>query len=180
MRLTFTAGGPVRATRETGRADRERLEELARDANAGDVIEIDLSQVDALTISYADELVGLFLAGRVGGEQDDLGVVIRGGNSDVRETVEAVLQRRSIGAIYVDEFGRALALGGPSWFAQTVAHTQELKVFRAADLAERLELSPQAANGRLKQLSASGAVLRERTVPEGGGKEFEYRAAVAS
>lgn len=177
MHLNFKIDGPVVMTRERGRADRERLEALAIEATAGVVIVIDLSAVKAMTVSYADELIGRFLSSRAVGDQDDRGVIIRGGNDDVRETLEAVLDRRGVGAIYIDGRGRSFALGGPAWFAGTVAQAQDLGVFRAAQLAERLDLSPQAANGRLKQLSAAGAVLRERVVPDGGGKEFEYRIA---
>lgn len=180
MNLKFQVQGPVAMTRERGRADRERLEALAIEAAAGDVIVVDLSSVDAMTVSYADELIGRFLSSRAGGDQDDRGVIIRGSNDDVRETLEAILDRRGVGAIYIDDRGRSLALGGPAWFAKTVAQARDLGVFRAAQLAERLEVSPQAANGRLKQLSAAGAVLRERVVPDGGGKEFEYRVATVA
>lgn len=44
--------------------------------------------------------------------------------------------------------------------------------------ANRLRISPQAANNRLKVLVSSGAVARERIVPAGGGKEFSYRVAI--
>lgn len=177
MHLSLKIEERVVMTRERGRADRERLEAMTMEAAAGAVIVIDLSAVEAMTVSYADELIGRFLSSRTGGDQDDRGVIIRGSNDDVRETLEAVLDRRGVGAIYVDARGRTLALGGPAWFAKTVAQAQDLGVFRAAQLAERLDVSPQAANGRLRQLSAAGAVLRERVVPDGGGKEFEYRIA---
>lgn len=180
MNLNFSVRGRVAMTRERGRADRERLEALAVETAAGDVIVVDLSSVEAMTVSYADELIGRFLSSRAGGDQDDRGVIIRGSNDDVRETLEAILDRRGVGAIYIDDRGRLLALGGPAWFAKTVAQARDLGVFRAAQLAERLDVSPQAANGRLKQLSAAGAVLRERVVPDGGGKEFEYRVATVA
>jgi predicted transcriptional regulator len=62
--------------------------------------------------------------------------------------------------------------------AETVKRAVELESFRAAELAEALGLSAQAVNNRLKAAQTAGAVTRERVVPEGGGKEFLYRAAI--
>ena len=45
-----------------------------------------------------------------------------------------------------------------------------------AEEAKRLTQLKQE-NGRLKKLSTAGAVVRSRVVPEGGGKEYEYRLA---
>ncbi len=175
--LRFPVQGPVAATRERGREVRERLEDLLRSAAVGEVIEIDLTAVEAMTVSFADELIGRLMTARQAGEFEGQAVVIRGKGEDVRETVQAVLERRRSGALYRDQAAGAVKpLAGPPWFSETVAEAQRLRTFSALDLAKGLELSPQAANNRLKQLSASGAVIRERTVPAGGGKEYEYRA----
>lgn len=61
---------------------------------------------------------------------------------------------------------------------ETLEASQRLGEFRASDLADALDVSPQAANNRLRQLVASGVVARRRVVPEGGGKEFQYRLRV--
>jgi hypothetical protein len=177
MKLKFVVDQEVAVTRERGRAAREQLDARAAEMAPGDVLEIDLTPVKAMTISFADEFVGRFIASRAGGDQDDRGIIIIGNGPDIRETLDAVLERRGVGALYLDEHGQPIALGGPAWFAQTVAEARDLRIFRASQLAERLALTPQAANGRLRKLSAAGAVLRQRVVPEGGGKEFEYRVA---
>lgn len=171
--------GPVGATRQRGQEWRQRLEELVRSSSPGDLVEVDLTALEAMSVSFADELIGRFLADRLTGDFQDRAVVIVGGSEDVRETLEAVLERRDAGALYRDGAGKVEALAGPTWFRETVEQANDLRVFRAHDLAERLNKSPQAVNNRLKQLAASGAVLRERGVPEGGGKEFTYRAATA-
>lgn len=176
--------GPFVATRETGRRERERLDREAGQIAAGDVLVIDLTGVEAMTISFADEFFGRFIASRAGSELDDRGVVIDGpdgaSGDELQETLEAVLDRRGIGVLWRDPHGAVTVIGGPAWFAPTFEHAQDLRVFRVMQLAERLDLSPQATNGRLKKLSAAGAVLRERIVPDGGGKEFEYRVATAT
>jgi hypothetical protein len=179
-RYRLEVEGPVGATRQRGQEWRQRLEQLLRQSAPGDLVEIDLTGLEAMTVSFADELIGRFLADRLTGDFQDRAVVVVGDSDDVRETLEAVLERRDTGALY--RSGRRGALepiAGPAWFRETVEQANQLRVFRAHDLAERLHKSPQAVNNRLKQLAASGAVLRERAVPQGGGKEFTYRAATA-
>jgi len=184
MSLRFVVPGQFVATRETGRRERERLDQVAGQVAAGELLEIDLTGVEAMTISFADEFFGRFIASRAGSEIDEVGVVIDGpggaSGADLQETLEAVLDRRGIGVLWRDPEGDVTAIGGPAWFAPTFEQALDLKVFRATQLAERLDLSPQATNGRLKKLSAAGAVLRERIVPDGGGKEFAYRVATAA
>ena len=181
MTLRFAVDLEVASTRELGRIWRERLDEFAAGIQPGDVLEIDLMSVKAMTISFADECIGRFIASRVGGDQEDRGLIIHGPRGaagvDLRETLDAVLSRRGAGVLYIDEHRREVAIGGPAWFSATFEEARTLNVFRVTDLASRLDLSPQATNGRLKKLSAAGAVLRERVVPDGGGKEFEYRVA---
>ena len=179
--LRFPVQGPVMSTRERGREVRQRLEDLLRSAPVGEVVEIDLTAVEAMTVSFADELIGRLMTDRAAGEFQGQAIVIVGKGEDVRETVEAVLERRHTGALYRDQRAGAVeTLAGPPWFRRTVAEAQRLGRFSAMDLARQLDLTPQAANNRLKQLSASGAVVRERTVPAGGGKEFEYRTALGA
>lgn len=175
---SFRVPGPVGATRERGRELREQLEAMLRQAQPGDVVEIDLSEPEALSVSFTDELVGRLLAARASGDFDDRALVIVGTSDDTRETVEAVLARRNVPGIYRDEHtGKLVALGGAPWFAETLHEAQGLRTFRAAELGNRLGLTAQAANNRLRALTTSGAVVRERITPDRGGKEFEYRIA---
>jgi predicted transcriptional regulator len=80
--------------------------------------------------------------------------------------------------VNIDADGHPEILGGPGWLPETLSAAVELRSFSAAELAERLSLTPQAANNRLSGLVATGGVVRERIVPEGGGKEFGYRVAI--
>jgi len=133
--------------------------------------------MEAMTVSFADELVGRVLAARSTGEWPDRLITLIIDSEDIRETVEAVLERRHLVALYREPgSNRYSALAAPSWYEATLELVREMKVFRAADLAARLKVTAQAANGRLQQLLSSGAVTRERLSPERGGKEFEYRS----
>lgn len=174
----FKVPGPVGATRERGRELREKLEEMLRDALPGDIVEIDLTEPEAISVSFSDELVGRLLAARAAGDFEDRAVVIIGASDDTRETIEAVLARRGVPGIYRDDRShRIIALAGAPWFAETLIEAEGLHTFRAAELGIRLGLSAQAANNRLRALTTSGAVVRERITPDRGGKEFEYRIA---
>jgi hypothetical protein len=171
----------LRATRDHAREDRDEVERVLARADTGDVVEVDLTGVSVLTVSYADELLGRLIEDRMRGGRMDRALIVTGADPVVRETIEVVLGRRGVGVLYNDQsIGKIEAIAGPSWFASTVQETNSLRDFRAADLAERLDLTPQAANNRLKQLAASGAVLREQGAPAGGGKQFLYRAVTSA
>lgn len=166
------------ATRERGREVREEIEaELAR-LTAGDTLVLDFRGVDGITVSFGDETVAKLVLARAAGDLADRGLAIEGANEDVRETLETVLARRKMAAVVITEDGEPAALGEFAWLPETLKAALELQSFRATELAERLKITPQAANNRLRMLVASGAVARERTVPEGGGKEFGYRSAI--
>ena len=179
---TFKVPGPVGATRERGREFREKLEDLLRKANPGDIVEIDITEPEALSVSFSDELIGRLLAARAAGDFQDRAVIIVGASEDTRETIEAVLQRRNVPGVYRDSrTNQIVALAGASWFPETLRQASGLRAsFRATELGEKLGLSPQAANNRLRALTTSGALVRERITPDRGGKEFEYRVAFRS
>ena len=176
---TYRVLGPVGATRERGRVLREEVEALLRSAEPGDIVEIDLTAPEAVSVSFSDELVGRLLVSRAAGDFQDRAVVIVGSSDDTRETIEAVLQRRGVAGIYRDtRKGQLEALAGPAWFKETLKQAAGLRSFRATQLGERLGLTAQAANNRLRALTASGAIVRELVTPDRGGKEFEYRVAL--
>ncbi|MGH8987957.1 MAG: hypothetical protein ACRDXC_05070 [Acidimicrobiales bacterium] len=134
--------------------------------------------MEGITVSFGDECIAKLIVARSSGDFDDRGLVIEEMNVDIRETLEAVLARRKTAAVVLNEAGHPEILGEPTWMNETLSAALELRSFRASDLAARLGITPQAANNRLRNLVSSGAVARERTVPEGGGKEFSYQIVV--
>jgi hypothetical protein len=170
--------GVFLATRERGRRVREEIEqELERLQPRGSLV-ISFKGVEGITVSFGDECVAKLIVARSAGDFDDRGLVIEEMNADVRETLEAVLARRKTAAVVLNAAGKPEMLGEPAWVDETLAAALALRSFRANDLADRLRISPQAANNRLKVLVSSGAVARERIVPAGGGKEFSYEVVV--
>ena len=56
-----------------------------------------------------------------------------------------------------------------------MAGAAALGTFRVGDLAEKLGTTAPATNNRLRVLLQAGAVMRERSVPDHGGREFIYK-----
>lgn len=178
MRYSVVKWNAFLATRERGRRVREDIENNIARMPAGETFSMDFSGVEGITVSFGDECVAKLILDRDTSDHVDCGLVIEGANEDVHETLETVLRRRKLAAASLTGSGELEVLGGPSWLPETLNTALALRSFRAADLAERLGITPQAANNRLRLLVASGAVARERAVPDGGGKEFTYRIAV--
>lgn len=176
--VSFTVPGPVAATRHRAADVRRELDDAIRGSLAGDTIEIDLRDVEAMTVSFADELIGKLLSERMEGHWVDRRIIVSGQSDEVRETVEAALERRKVSGIYRDASGaHGHALAAPPWFEATLLAAQKLGVFRAVEIADLLNITPQAVNNRLQRLMVSGALARQTVAPDGGGKEFEYRAS---
>jgi uncharacterized protein DUF4325 len=178
MRYSINSWGPFLATRERGRRVREEIESELAQVASGEVLEIDFADVEGITVSFGDECIAKLILARESGDFVDRGLVIEGANEDVRETLETVLERRKLAAVSLTSAGEPEILGGPAWLPETFAKAMKLGAFSAAELAEALGISAQAANNRLRLLVASGAAARERAVPEGGGKEFSYKSVV--
>ncbi len=166
------------ATRERGRRVREEIEQQLARLSPGDSLVVSFKGVEGITVSFGDECIAKLIVARSAGDFDDRGLVVEGMNADVCETLEAVLSRRKMAAVVLNEAHEPEILGEPIWMNETLEAAMELRSFRANDLAARLRITPQAANNRLKNLVWSGAVARERTIPEGGGKEFSYEVVV--
>jgi hypothetical protein len=177
-RYEIAKWGNFLATRERGRQVRGEIEAKLSQISVAHTLALDFGGVDGLTVSFGDECVAKLVLGRAGGDFADRGLVIEGTNEDVRETLETVLARRKVAAVAISQAGKAEVLGEVGLLAETFKAALKLENFRASDLAAQLSITPQAANNRLRLLVASGAVVRERTVPEGGGKEFGYRTVI--
>lgn len=177
-RYEMGSQGAFLATRERGRRRREEIEEELRRLTAGDSLVVSFRGVEGITVSFGDECIAKLIVARSAGDFDDRGLLIEEMNDDVRETLEAALLRRKTAAAVLNNAGEPEMLGEPTWVNETLATALKLRSFRAGDLADRLHISPQAANNRLKVLVSSGAVARERIVPAGGGKEFSYRVTI--
>ncbi|WP_371783904.1 STAS-like domain-containing protein [Streptosporangium subroseum] len=172
--LSFPVGqkGPYLSTRSTARALREDLEKLIETSGDLAEVKIDFSQVEAMTISFADEFLGRFYSRMATGDFTVIVNLIGLNDEETRETVSICLERRDLVGVDADQHQ---LLGKAEMLADTYQVARELGRFRATELASRLKITPQNVNNRLKKLVAAGALLRQRVTDlERGGKEFGY------
>jgi hypothetical protein len=171
----YGSRGGVLVTREDAMRARHDLEHLLAGSalGPGTPLELDFSEVIAISVPFADEMLGQLLAGRLSGYYEDHPVIATNLSSEVAETVDLALRHRRLQLLALTE-GEARLLGADELLEQTLRAAFQAGQFRASQLAEQLALSPQAMNNRLKMLLRSGAVRRERTPTPRGGKEFSY------
>lgn len=91
--------------------------------------------------------------------------------SSNRLRFEAVLRHRDVIVVLRSDEGSEL-LTTDGHLRQS--YEQALGSFGALQFGERLDITPQNANNRLKRLHASGAVNRSRARVDRRGKEFLY------
>jgi hypothetical protein len=170
--------GEFPATRSKARDGRNTLEEMLAGKASIDLT-IDFTNVTAMTISFADEFLGKFLS-TFDATSQEVTVKVTGLNVENTEAVTICLERRGTQVVVLDNDG-TLKLDGPSPLPDTFKAALELGEFKANDLAQRLNISAQNANNRLKRLAAVGALRRTRAAAAArGGKEFSYTAVTAS
>jgi DNA-binding transcriptional ArsR family regulator len=176
--IAFAVGkyGAFLATRDAGRSARHDLETAITTAAGEHTVIIVFDAVDAMTISFADEFLGRFYSDLASGDINVRGTLLRGLNDDTREAVAVCLERRDLAGVEITQ-GGGILIGGADFLIDTYTEALKLGTFRAAELSEALEITPQNANNRLKRLVAAGAVHRRRALTsERGGKEFVYVA----
>jgi hypothetical protein len=174
--LTFDVSqhGAFLATRSSARTIRESLETKATALDPGDSVTIDFTGVEAMTISFADEFLGKFYTALAAGDVPAQVVLLRGLNEDTHETVTVCLQRRELLAA-AHRNSAVKLIAAPEFLVDTYRHAVALGTFRASELSDRLGITAQNANNRLRRLAEAGALHRKRAgVPERGGKEFIY------
>jgi hypothetical protein len=137
---------------------------------------LDFSEVRAVSVPFVDAAIGRLLSGRVAGYYESHPIVVYGANVDVLETIDAMLRLHHLYALALGAQVGAVLLGADEVLATTLEEAVHLRSFNVHQLAERLDLTPQAANNRLRLLLRSGAVQRQRAKPERGhgGREFRY------
>lgn len=162
------------ATRGKGRELRGELEDQIAREHPREVL-IDFTGVEAMTISMADEFVGRFYTSLAGGDTMAPLVLLAGLNEDNLATVSICMERRDLAAAVIIEH-RAVLVGAPDYLTETYRQAVSLGTFSALELADRLGISAQNMNNRLKRLVDAAAVCRRRIASSRGGKEFTYTA----
>lgn len=173
--------GSLLATREAGERAWREIEKEIDTFGEDAVVAIDFDGVDAITIPYADACLARLMSGKASGFYESHPLVLTNANDDVRETIDAALHLRDLVALCLAPGGPPHLLGRDQTLERTIQAAAELHdPFSVVQLAEKLELSPQAANNRLRHLTKVGALQRELINPPHGGREFRYRVPLAA
>jgi hypothetical protein len=180
VKVSMSRYGSVLATRDAGEQAWRDIEREIEAIGENDVVALDFAGVDAITIPYADTCLARLMSGKASGFYESHPLVLTNANEDVRETIGAALNLRHLVALCLSPNGPHL-LGGDQILERTIQAAAELEdPFSVLQLARKMELSPQAANNRLRQLTKVGALQRERINPSHGGREFRYSVPVAA
>lgn len=148
--------GAFLATRASGRAARNDLEEAALRCVPGSVLIVDFAGVDAMTISFTDEFLGRFYSSLGSSDPRLAGVLLDGLNDETAEAVSICLERRELVAATVSRTQPTL-LGKADFLQGTYSEAVTLGTFSATEFATALQISPQNSNNRLKRLVDAGA-----------------------
>lgn len=170
-----THGGTF-GTRERGAQVRSQIIDYCRGLAPLEPLILDFGGVDLIGYSFADEVVGRLLDDRAGVGLDSRAVLIHGANEDVLEPIIRSLERRGlIGVVLEDDSIRLL--GAPAHLQSTLEAARGRRQFTTAELAADLGIGISACNNRLKELLASGILIREPGHHRSGGREFTYQFA---
>jgi hypothetical protein len=179
MRFDLAGEGTMLATRERGREVRHRMEVLIADIEVGETLVVDCSQVVAMTVSFADECLGKLVADRASASGEG-GLLIASPSADLAETLSVVMERRKLMIAAVNDAGQVILLGAKApWLAGTMAAVTQLGTFRVGELADRLGTTAPATNNRLRAMLQAGAVTREPSGLDHGGREFIYKVVAS-
>jgi STAS-like domain of unknown function (DUF4325) len=173
MQVAMKDFGDVLTGRSAASHARLTIEHQATAISEGQPIALDFGGVEAISVPFAGECIGGLLSGSVGGYHASHPILAVNSSEDVAETIDAALRLRRQALLSLSDRGAAL-LGGDPVLSETMVAAQKLGEFTATELAERMNLSPQAANNRLAALLRTRAISRSQLSAR-RGKEFLYR-----
>ena len=176
MHYRVAEHGRVLATRERGGEVRRVIEAALEQTPSTEEIILDFTDVEIISFSVADEIVGRVLADRAAGVFGDRPILITGANEDVLDPIVRALQRRDVVGALLDG-DRIRLLNAPEHLQVTFDAAQLRGEFRASELAADLGIGLPACNNRLKPMLAAGLVIREPGIARSGGREFVYQIA---
>ena len=147
-------GGDVLDTRDRGEQVRWQIEHDIGASGDGEALVLDFAGVRAMTVPFAEACIGQLLAGRMRGYYENHPVLAVSANDDVRATLSLTLAHQRLALLYVGSPPELL--GGDQILNETLQEAWQLRRFSALAIAERLHVTPQAANNRLKALVGRG------------------------
>lgn len=167
-----------------GTQGEEHLFKISRHVRAqpeGTVVAFDLRDLEYIGYSYAKPTIRTPLRRENGGEYGKRRLILLAERrEDFLDGVEAALEEEDMAVLLAD------SMEDPLGSIEPIGHVKEhlLETFyvvkgagsaTTAQIASKLEESPQNTNNRLRSLDDLGLIRREKVDSESGGKEWQVR-----
>lgn len=166
-------------TRGEGRAAGVQLWNELSTLPAEAILEVDLSRVEVLSGSFADEAIVGTVARLVAGELPGRYLVVRTPSEDLVEDLGLKLAQRKLALLAVLDGGRWLALGHlPPYLRETLDWVVTRGETTSQDLAQGLKVSPRAAATRIAQLAELRLVHVVPQARPAGGVQYLSRSLI--
>lgn len=163
--------GPILGGRDSA-AKRDLMARLER-LPANSLLVLDLSHIEFMDYSWADEVVASLLEASRQAKAPRF-IVVRQPSRSVSESIAAAVSLHGLTCVQVDVAGKPEVLGGLS---PALLQTYQLAVDRGQISAQDLpdSLSPSTKSNRLKELERRGLLYRVgEEIIDGGGRRFIY------
>ena len=175
--FVVSAPSGILSGRDRGEELLVQITDSMRDADPDGVMPLDFSAVEFIDISCADEFLTKLLMRIGSGEMGNRYVFIQNANQSVRETLEAVLQLRSLAALYKHEEEVTLLGSLKTPIREALDVILEKKHGTSSEIADALQKNINIACNRLNTLQRMGLVCRVRDGSvQGGGRQFFYES----
>ncbi len=174
--FSLSAFGPRLGTRLEGRKAQEALFSTLALLPEGGVLAVDLSGVEVLSGSFADEAIAKVLSRLKGGELPGRYLFLRTPSLELLEDLEAKLQQRQLAVLVKVEGLEGWRVCGwlPPYLAAVFGYVMRRGEARSPEVAKDLGISVKQAHLALKRLGELRLLRAEREARPSGGYQHRY------
>lgn len=159
--------------RKMGREIRADVEEALEKLRPGEVLGIDLDNIEVMDFSFASEVFGKLIS-RLPTEYRDRYLVLLNVDDYVEENLDAALNSLELAALILRDSDWKIIGKFSEAHVTTLKALAKTKTATAPQIAEALNISLTACNNRLRKLSDLVLIRKERFSSPTGGEQFQY------
>jgi hypothetical protein len=169
MKEELKNGSRDLATRPSGNAVRERIEQVIKKEREGEIIALDFSRIGIIDYSCADEVVAILISRLWSNEYGDKYIILTGLNENQRENIEVALERRDLAVMAALENGRKTVLGNlNNYLKETLEYIVKKGKITAKEFSVIKQLEANTSGTRLLNLHKKRLVKRIDEKKNGG------------
>ena len=162
--------------RTLGEQIRQQIEALLSGFNQETVHFLDFIKILSIDYTCADELIGKLISRLLANEYGKIFFVLQNLNSNHRENIQVVLDRRKVGCLERTVNNHWYFWGHrKNVLLETLNVIMENGIITARELKNKLDLELTTSSTRLSQLYKAHLVSRDQVIVNGGGREYLYR-----